>query len=323
MKVFVSSTVYDLLDVRAEVAEHLKQMGITPVLSDDKLSDFEVKQATNSIETCLVNVAAADEVIVILDKRYGPSLEKAGFGDFSATHLEYLRAVKEKKPLHVFVRDRLEADFAIWRKNKKKADVVLSWVGDKDRSLFTLLDKHSKLSNSSSNNWYTTFTCSIDLKAAIAKQFESRVLPDRLVEAFASNCFPIFEISQDFNIKSEGHIQGKFILTNVGGAPAFDSVFHWSDSKGENSHETKVVAVGSAFPIHMMQSIDYGQSGKKTKKLYLTYKSTLGITVEEEYEVSFELLLVNGESMAAIQAILSAQYFKRSDNKISFLVDEV
>ncbi len=39
MKVFVSSTVYDLLDIRAEIAELLRSLDISPVLSDDPISD--------------------------------------------------------------------------------------------------------------------------------------------------------------------------------------------------------------------------------------------------------------------------------------------
>jgi AraC-like DNA-binding protein len=62
MRVFVSSTVYDLLDIRSEIAELLRSLNIQPVLSDDKLSDFEPKFDANSIEACLVNVASSDEV---------------------------------------------------------------------------------------------------------------------------------------------------------------------------------------------------------------------------------------------------------------------
>jgi hypothetical protein len=92
MRVFISSTAYDLLDVRAELASMLRSIGITPVLSDDKLSAFEVQPDKNSIETCLVNLRACDEAIFLLDRRYGSSLKGAGFDDVSATHLEYQTA---------------------------------------------------------------------------------------------------------------------------------------------------------------------------------------------------------------------------------------
>jgi len=109
MRVFISSTVYDLIDIRAELAEKLRAIGITPVLSDDKLSDFCVQHDINSIETCLVNGESCDEFLLILDRRYGPTLEKFGYEEVSATHLEYQRAIEKKIPVRVYVRDRLQA----------------------------------------------------------------------------------------------------------------------------------------------------------------------------------------------------------------------
>lgn len=120
MRVFISSTCFDLIDVRAELAEQLKLIGITPILSDDKLSDFKVKPDVNSIETCLINVESCEEFILILDRRYGASLKDCGFDDFSATHLEYKRALENKIPVRVYVRDRLEADYSSWKRNGRE-----------------------------------------------------------------------------------------------------------------------------------------------------------------------------------------------------------
>jgi hypothetical protein len=98
MKVFISSTVFDLIDVRAELEALIRDMGLSPVMSDSSTSDFSVKPDANSIETCLVNVRASDIMLVILSNRYGPSLEKAGFPALSATHLEYKEAIKKGIP---------------------------------------------------------------------------------------------------------------------------------------------------------------------------------------------------------------------------------
>jgi hypothetical protein len=160
MKVFISSTVYDLIDIRAELAEQLRAIGITPVLSDDKLSDFHVQHDVSSIETCLVNVESCDEFLLILDQRYGPTLEKFGYEKVSATHLEYQRAIEKGVPVWVYVRDRLEADFAIWKRNGRTSTLDFSWV--KDIGLFELLDEHARPQvGSIASNWYSTFTSSI------------------------------------------------------------------------------------------------------------------------------------------------------------------
>lgn len=68
MKVFVSSTCYDLIDLRLELAEEHRATGCRPMLSDERASDFEVSGAAgeNSIQTRLNNVRQSDAVVVVL-----------------------------------------------------------------------------------------------------------------------------------------------------------------------------------------------------------------------------------------------------------------
>src|SRR5262245_34129829 len=109
MKVFVSSTCYDLIDLRAELLEDLRDLGVEPYLSDLKESDFETPgdHVGNSIETCLVNLRACDVVVFVLSQRYGPFL-KRGYGDLSATHVEYREARNHKKRILFYIRDRAD-----------------------------------------------------------------------------------------------------------------------------------------------------------------------------------------------------------------------
>lgn len=163
--IFVSSTCYDLVDLRAELEQALKNMGLTPIMSDRLTSEFEVQTDKNSIETCLVNLRRCDVVLLILSQRYGPSLEKAGFEDFSATHLEYKEAVKVGKPIFLYVRDRTEADYNIFKVNKNPED--LRWVNKNDVRIFEIFDEHRKLTNGDMNNWYFPFSDVTDLKERI------------------------------------------------------------------------------------------------------------------------------------------------------------
>lgn len=177
MKVFVSSTCYDLIDLRAELEMVLREMGLSPLLSDRPSSEFEVLPDKNSIETCLANVRGADVFISILSQRYGPSLKVAGYADVSATHLEWLEARKERKPIRMYVRDRLEGDYATWKAGGTK----FGWVRDAaDAPIFTLLDEHKKLvAGDDKSNWVWPFKDLVDLKARIAldlKATSSRAL---------------------------------------------------------------------------------------------------------------------------------------------------
>src|SRR5262249_10183540 len=111
MRVFISSTCYDLIDLRAELEVLFDEAGVTSLLSDSLTSDFQVLPDRNSIETCLENVRQCDVFLIILSSRYGRSLAKAGFDDVSATHLEYREARKHKKPIWMYARDRLMGDY--------------------------------------------------------------------------------------------------------------------------------------------------------------------------------------------------------------------
>jgi hypothetical protein len=184
MKVFICSTCYDLVDLRAEVKEDLRDLDVEVLLSDHKDSDFVVPSApdTNSIEACLANLRRSDVIVVILSQRYGPKLG-AAFGDVSATHVEYSEARKLNKPIYFYVRDRLDADFGAWRRNGSKADFVGAWCGKEGvNGLFAMIDAHRQLvgpdGTSSKNNWYSTFISSPDLRADIRRRLAPRAYRD-------------------------------------------------------------------------------------------------------------------------------------------------
>jgi hypothetical protein len=101
--IFISSTCYDLIDLRAELEDHIRDLGLLPVMSDRPTSEFEVDGYKDSITTCLENVRKCPTFLCILSNRYGPRLGKVGFEDVAATHLEY-RAAREHKKAHPLLR---------------------------------------------------------------------------------------------------------------------------------------------------------------------------------------------------------------------------
>jgi hypothetical protein len=97
--VFISSTCYDLADLRAELAEYLRRRGLRVRVSEDPKSAFYVDASGDSIESRLKNVQESRAVIVVIDRRYGPPLPPM-HGEISATHAEVRFAQKAGK--HVF-----------------------------------------------------------------------------------------------------------------------------------------------------------------------------------------------------------------------------
>ncbi|MCY2965501.1 MAG: DUF4062 domain-containing protein [Planctomycetota bacterium] len=307
MRVFVSSTVYDLLDIRAEVSETLESLGVSAVLSEDKLSDFDSRHNANSIETCLVNVAMSDVVIVILDRRYGPTLGEFGFDDVSATHLEYRRAKDLGKSIYFYVRDRLDADYSAWKKNGKSEEFKRSWAFDKGLLLF--MDEHRELDpKKEGSNWITPFTNSVDLKEGIRRQLEPRIRPQMVIDAIASNRFPFFSIQPDTEWMTVGMVPALKVsvtVKNIGGSVAFNFVPHWSD-ESQRANVIAIMAPNQSIPCQFVLHNAIGLESKRT--FILEYDSAIGVHVSEKYE--FNVIVQSGPNPARIVgAILKSRAY--------------
>ena len=176
-RVFISSTCYDLIDIRAEVEGLLREFELTPILSDRGASEFIPPRDRDAIEACLYNVRSSGLFICVLNQRYGPSLKSAGFDDVSATHLEYREARRAQLPIYLYVRDRLVSDFEVWKANGRKPKALkLPWVQDaKNYRLLEFLDEHRTLSvGSTTSNWCWPFRDSLELKQRIAIDLQVR-----------------------------------------------------------------------------------------------------------------------------------------------------
>lgn len=174
-RIFISSTCYDLIDARAELEDFLKKQGFTVILSDSLESEFQIEPSKNSIETCLSNVRNSDCLIIILSQRYGPVLHVID-SNKSATHLEYLEAKNQGLPIFMYVRDRLDAEYNLWRKNKDHNDINFVWCKDKDFNLlFSFIDDHQNLTKDGQSNWYWSFRNTPDLKSRVARDLQLHV----------------------------------------------------------------------------------------------------------------------------------------------------
>jgi Domain of unknown function (DUF4062) len=242
MRVFISSTVFDLLDVRAEVESHIASMGLTPVLSGSATSAFEVLPDRNSIDTCLVNLESCEAVVLILCQRHGPSLEKAGFENLSATHLEYQHAKAKQIPVYLYARDRLEADYRHWRslKEEDRTNAKFSWVksGSNDLRLFEMFHEHQALSRTAStSNWYSSFRDSLELKTLLTRDLGNRAARANLENLIQSDRMPVLQplcemkseglvkTSDTIQIKSNGKQVSAMLhvrLRNVSSTTAYD-----------------------------------------------------------------------------------------------------
>lgn len=110
--VYLSSTCYDLGQVRADIRSFIESMGFDPVLSEYR--SFPVDPDVGTVENCLKTVdSRADLFVLIVGGRYGSQTDQGK----SVTNLEYLRARAKGIPIYVFVLKSILNVLPVWKSN--------------------------------------------------------------------------------------------------------------------------------------------------------------------------------------------------------------
>jgi len=281
MKIFISSTVYDLLDARLEVFHFLQDFGYNVIQSDINDSNFELSHKKSSIEICLENVRNSDYFVLILDRRYGPTLENVGYEKISATHLEYREAMLHKIPILVFIRDRTYGEYTVYKKNPTFFEGT--WVSKKDTAIFGLIEEHSKLQEKDKNNWFSLFNSAIDLKQTIHRKLRIPFLRESLAQRIAEGSVPLLSIEHEIDVITMGssshQIKFKIRIINKSKSVAFIKKQFWV-ADGEKPTEINTLMPGEE---KTMTFVTKAGPIKTVNNFVLEYSTYDGITIREEH----------------------------------------
>lgn len=94
LKIFVSSTIFDMPNERKAAFEALRNVGAIPIMSEYTMEAV----SADSVTACLNKVRESDMYILIVGGRYGWQ----PYGQESITELEYNTALENKLPIIVF-----------------------------------------------------------------------------------------------------------------------------------------------------------------------------------------------------------------------------
>ena len=311
MRVFISSTCYDLIDIRAELEDCFKTAGVQPILSDSLDSDFQVSPDANSIETCLANVRSCECFVIILSKRYGPPLKGAPYGGVSATHLEYLEARRCGLPIRMYVRDRLEADYALWKANGAKTDLKLSWCDrPQDLPILKLLEDHRALKDRDGSNWIWTFRNSVELKRRIRQDFQPTFASVAIRELFNAGKLPLVEFEFVVRGYAEGQIHLAVTFRNLTEVLAISPTFEVMNTVSRWSMMTLQPRSSTDHRFHWALP----QGSRISLETRFTYSTTQGYMFADEGILSLDSRRVGGVSSSHAQYTLKhRRYLGASD----------
>lgn len=114
INVFVSSTCYDLSQIRTDISEYLSNSGHNPILSE--FENFPISPELNTIENCIKIVKEnADILVLIVGSRYGSIIDNGK----SITNNEFLVAKQKGIPIFCFIDKTTLNALSFWRSNKE------------------------------------------------------------------------------------------------------------------------------------------------------------------------------------------------------------
>jgi len=155
--VYVSSTCYDLSQVRADIRTFLESLGLEPILSE--FNSFPINPESGTIENCTEIVKQrADILVLIIGGRYG---SQAPTGK-SVTNLEYLQARAKGIPIYVFVFKSILDTLPVWKRN---INGDFEGIVDSPK-LFEFVESL----RDSKEHWVYPFETAQDIIAALRKQ---------------------------------------------------------------------------------------------------------------------------------------------------------
>jgi len=134
LRVFISSTFYDLKYVRSSIEGFVERMGYEPTLSENGRIAYDPDIPLD--ESCYREASTADIFVLIVGGRYGSlaSDDRTELsGDFyeryeSITKKEYESAAKREIPMYILVESQVMSEFETYRKNKNNKNIDYAHV---------------------------------------------------------------------------------------------------------------------------------------------------------------------------------------------------
>lgn len=243
VNVFVSSTCYDLSQIRNDIKQCISDLGHNPILSE--LKDFPIDTRLTSSENCINAVKnEADIFILIIGNKYGSVLESGK----SITNSEFLTAVNKGIPIYTFALKQMTTILPLWEKNPN-AD--FSNVVDNNKVFEFLADVRKKR-----GLWNFEFEKAQDiveiLKAQFSNLFHDALRVKKAVETSEANGLfqKISSRAMDIIMKKEDYYEIRFFLQSLK-----DEIDKYRDLR--NDYEYSILLKPADGMTDLMQIIDW------------------------------------------------------------------
>lgn len=170
MRVFLSATYEDQMDLIEEIKSKLAELGVN-VIHFKNPGFYDGRTGTHAHDICIEKVEETPNYLLIVNYRAGADYngENPDYQELSLTHAEFqsaYRSITENRRMYCFVRRKVMDLYNIWREMSER---------NEDTSVLPVEPKAFQLIHDMQSNgvWIDSFQHSLELKEILtAKEFE-------------------------------------------------------------------------------------------------------------------------------------------------------
>ena len=193
-RVFISSTFYDLRQVRADLDMFIDNLGYEPVRNEEGDIPYGKNEALE--EFCYKEIKNVDILIAIIGGRFGSESKR---NTSSISNIELKTALKEGKQVYVFIEKNVLSEYETYLLNKE-SDVNFRYVDD--IRVYKFIEEIKGLN---SNNNIKGFETASDITKYLKEQFAG------LFQRFLEEQTRIKEVSLINNLEKTSQTLNKLV----------------------------------------------------------------------------------------------------------------
>lgn len=194
-RVFISSTFYDLMQVRTDLDIFIENLGYDVIRNEE--GDIPYGKNDRLEEYCYKEIKNIDILVSIVGGRFGSESKRGGN---SISQLELKTALKENKQVYVFIDKNVLSEYETYLLNKEKEEIAYRYVDDV--RIYNFLEEIKSLPN---NNNIKSFETASDITKYLKEQFAG------LFQRFLEEQTRIREVSLIQNLEKTAQTLNKLV----------------------------------------------------------------------------------------------------------------
>lgn len=195
-RIFISSTFYDLRQIRAELDMFIESLGYEPIRNEEGDIPYGKDEALE--EYCYKEIKGIDILISIIGGRFGSESKRS---TSSISQIELRTALKEGKQVYIFIDKNIIAEYETYLLNKD-SEVEIKYRYVNDIRIYKFIEEIRALS---ANNNIKGFETASDITKYLKEQFAG------LFQRFLEEQTRIKEISLITNLEKTAQTLNKLV----------------------------------------------------------------------------------------------------------------